>query len=56
VLSQHGLKIAPSTYYEQLSRRPSKRELRDGEVVELIVAERARQKLFVRFGPAAPAL
>jgi putative transposase len=50
VLSQHGLKIAPSTYYEQLNRRPSKRDLRDAEIVELIVAERARQKLFARFG------
>ena len=50
MLSQHGLKIAPSTYYEQVSRRPSKRDLRDAEVVELMVAERARQKLFARFG------
>ena len=48
--SQHGLKIAPSSYYEQLSRQPSKRDLRDAEIVELIVAERARQKLFARFG------
>ncbi len=51
VLTEHGLKIAPSTYYERVSRRPSRRDLRDGEIVELIVAERARQKLFTRFGP-----
>lgn len=51
MLSQHGIKIAPSTYYEIVSRRPSRRELRDAEIVELIVAERGRQKLFARFGP-----
>ena len=44
------MKIAPSTYYDNVSRRPSKRTLRDAEIVELIVAERARQKLFARFG------
>lgn len=44
------MKIAPSTYYESVSRQPSKRVLRDAEVVELIVAERTRQKLFARFG------
>ncbi|OYN90600.1 hypothetical protein CGZ92_00950, partial [Parenemella sanctibonifatiensis] len=50
MLSEHGIKIAPSTYYDNLARRPSKRQLRDAEVVELIVAERARQKLLARFG------
>ncbi len=50
VLSEHGIKIAPSTYYDNVTRRPSKRALRDAEIVELIVAERARQKLFARFG------
>jgi putative transposase len=29
VLSEHGLKIAPSTYYEQVRRSPSAREQRD---------------------------
>ncbi len=50
VLSEHGIKIAPSTYYDNVSRRPSKRALRDAEIVEAIRAERARQKLFTRFG------
>ena len=50
VLSEHGIKIAPSTYYDNVSRRPSKRALRDAEIVKLIQAERARQKLVARFG------
>ena len=50
VLSEHGIKIAPSTYYDNVSRKPSKRALRDAEIVEAIKAERARQKLFARFG------
>lgn len=51
MLSEHGLKIAPSTYYDNVNRRPSLRALRDAQIVELIEAERARQKLFARFGP-----
>jgi putative transposase len=51
VLTEHGLKIAPSTYYDAISRRPSKRDLRDAEIVAVITAERDRQKLFTRFGP-----
>ncbi|MEG9227288.1 IS3 family transposase [Aeromicrobium sp. Sec7.5] len=50
VLSEHGLKIAPSTYYDNVSRRPSKRALRDGQIVALIEAERQRQKFVARFG------
>ena len=46
----HGIKIAPSTYYEARSRRPSRRALRDAELVALIKAERARQKLLARLG------
>jgi putative transposase len=49
VLTQHGLKIAPSTYYEARSRKPSKRAVRDAEIVELI--RDAREQRFVaRFG------
>jgi putative transposase len=49
VLSGHGVKIAPSTYYEARGRKPSRRALRDGEVVALI--EQARDHKFrVRFG------
>jgi putative transposase len=50
VLSEHGIKIAPSTYYDTVSRRPSKRALRDAEIIALIEGERARQKLLARFG------
>lgn len=50
MLTGHGIKIAPSTYYDNLTRRPSKRALRDRQIVELICSERNRQKLFARFG------
>ena len=33
VLSEHGLPIAPSTYYEHVQRTPSVREGRDGELL-----------------------
>ena len=49
VLSEHGVKIAPSTYYEARDRAPSKRALRDAEIVELIAAAR-EHKFRVRFG------
>ena len=32
VLTEHGIKIAPSTYYDAKSRPPSKRSLRDDEL------------------------
>lgn len=32
VLSEHGLPIAPSTYYDRLERRPSRRQVRDEEL------------------------
>jgi len=50
VLNEHGVKIAPSTLYEVKSRRPSKRQVRDDELVTLIEAERERQKFIRRFG------
>ena len=50
MLAEHGIKVAPSTFYEAVSRRPSKRVLRDAELVALIESERARQKLLARFG------
>jgi len=40
VLSEHGCTIAPSTFYEALSRRPSRRAVRDQQVLELIMTER----------------
>jgi putative transposase len=49
VLSEHGVKIAPSTYYEARSRQSSKRTLRDAEILALI--EQARRHRFAcRFG------
>ncbi len=36
MLSEHGCAIAPSTYYDNLNRQPSKRKLRDAELIELI--------------------
>jgi putative transposase len=49
VLTAHGCKIAPSTYYEARSRAPSRRALRDVEVTALIAAARDH-KFRVRFG------
>nr|WP_240477466.1 IS3 family transposase [Jiangella muralis] len=49
VLKEHGVEIAPSSYYEARNRKPSKRALRDTEIVELI--RQAREQRFVaRFG------
>ena len=45
MLKQHGIKIAPSTYYEARSRPPSKRTLRDAEIVALIEAAREERPL-----------
>jgi len=49
VLSEHGVPIAPSTYYEARSRRPSRRALREAEVLQLIRAAR-EHRFRVRFG------
>lgn len=32
VLTEHGVRIAPSTYYEAVARRPSARALRDEQL------------------------
>ena len=49
VLTEHGVKIAPSTYYEARKWAPSRRALRDAEVIALIAT--ARQHRFTaRFG------
>ena len=44
VLSEYGITISPSTCYEWVSRQPTKRELRDGELVALITAQRGDKK------------
>jgi putative transposase len=49
VLSEHGVKIAPSTFYDNVGRWPSRRALRDVEVLGLIDAARSN-RFVVRFG------
>jgi hypothetical protein len=46
VLSGHGCKIAPSTFYDNLNRQPSKQELRNTDLIAAI--EQAREKRFVK--------
>lgn len=46
MLTEHGIKIAPSTYYDVRNHQPSQRELRDQELINLI--ENERQHRFVR--------
>ena len=50
VLTEHGIPISASTYYEWVTRRPSARALRDEQVTELIRAERASSKLVAGLG------
>ena len=49
VLTDHGVKIAPSTYYAARSRQPSKRALRDAQIEHLIIEAR-QQRFVVRYG------
>ena len=44
---EHGCAIAPSTFYDNLSRRPSRRARRDEDLKRLITSERQSSK-FVR--------
>ena len=44
VLSEHGVPISPSTYYEWITKAPTRRELRDAELVEIITAQREDKK------------
>jgi putative transposase len=46
VLTEHGCKIAPSTYCDNVNRQVSKQKLRDAELIALI--EKARQNRFVK--------
>lgn len=50
VLSEHGCPIAPSTFYDTISRPPSKRAVRDRELIELIHAERAKNRFVAGLG------
>jgi len=44
VLSEHGVSISPSTYYEWIAKAPTQRQLRDAELVEIIRAAREDTK------------
>lgn len=44
MLYEHGVKIASSTCYDAVRRRPPRSDLRDAMIVELIAAEQARHK------------
>ncbi len=44
VLSEHGVAISPSTYYEWIAKTPTSRQLRDAELVEIITVARADKK------------
>lgn len=50
VLSEHGVSISASTYYEWVRKAPTRRQLRDQELTELIVAERAGSRLVAALG------
>jgi len=50
VLTEHGCKIAPSTFYDVLARRPSRRQLRDEQLRQLIAAERGANRFVAGLG------
>jgi putative transposase len=50
VLSEHGCPIAPSTFYDRVSRAQSRRALRDEQLIALIVAERESNRFVAGLG------
>jgi putative transposase len=44
VLCEHGVPISASTYYEWIAKTPTRREVRDAELVEIIAAAREDKK------------
>ena len=50
VLSEHGCRIAPSTYYDRLVRTPSRRDQRDSAVAALIAAQREQHRFAQSLG------
>ena len=42
---EHGVPISPSTYYEWITKAPTRRQLRDAELVEIITAQREDSKI-----------
>jgi putative transposase len=49
VLSEHGCPIAPSTFYAAQAKTPSRRQLRDAELVQIITTAR-RRRFVARLG------
>lgn len=45
MLTEHGCRIAPSTYYDARGRGPSRREIADEHWLEIIVAEWSKRKV-----------
>ncbi len=56
VLSEHGIKVSPSTFYEWVDKQPTRRQLRDADLVEVIRAQREEKKTgkFVQTPPPGP--
>lgn len=50
VLSEHGIHIAPSTYYDHLNKGPSTRMLADAQLIDAIYMLRKRQPLMKVLG------
>jgi putative transposase len=50
VLSEHGCPIAPSTYYDNRDRPPSRRRVRDAELIALIETERSQSRFVAGLG------
>ena len=50
VLSEHGIDISPSTYYEWTAKAPTARSLRDEALVAVMVAERTAKPLVAALG------
>jgi putative transposase len=50
VLTEHGCPIAPSTFYDTVSRSPSKRQLRDEQLMAVIAAEREANRFVAGLG------
>lgn len=55
VLSEHGVPISPSTYYEWIAKTPAQRQLRDAERVAIITATRDNKKTGRPLRPYEPA-
>jgi len=50
VLTEHGIKISPATYYEWVGKQPSRQQQRDEQITELIRTERTGSKFVATLG------